>query len=304
VGIVACEHGLERSTEPNACAARTRWSATVRCDSAALGAEEASVELSEIRVHPIKSLRGVTVDEARVLPAGLEHDRRWMLVDQSGTFVSQREEPRLACLGVELVEGGYRVTSEGDELVVPRTHEGPRVRVHVWGTALAAVVYEPGGTFFSDRLGRPLRLVCLPDDVVRTIVGERGRPGDRVSFADAFPYLLIGQASLDLLNTRLPAPPLPMTRFRPNFVVTGSEPHAEDGWARLRIGSVPFRGVQRCDRCSMTTIDPITGDKGLEPLRTLASYRREDGKVWFGMNLVPDAEGRVRVGDEVEVVDE
>lgn len=258
------------------------------------------MQLSEIRVHPIKSLRGVVVTEARVLPAGLAHDRRWMLVDEDGRFVSQREEPGLARLGMELVDGGYRVTSDAAALVVPVSHEGPRVRVQVWSAEVEAAVYEPGGAFFSRAIGRPLRLVYLPDDVVRD-AGSHARPGDRVSFADAYPYLVIGQASLDLLNAKQPGPPLPMTRFRPNFVVTGSEPHAEDGWARVRIGEVWFRGAGRCDRCVMTTLDPLTGEKGPEPLRTLASYRREDGKVWFGQNLVPEGDGVVRVGDAVLV---
>jgi uncharacterized protein YcbX len=260
------------------------------------------VKLSEIRVHPIKSLRGVAVASAQVLPAGLEHDRRWMLVDEDGTFVSQREEPRLARLGVELVDGGYRVTGEdGEALVVPGSHDGPRVAVRVWSSELEAVVHEAGAAFFSRQLGRSLRLVHLPDDVVRP-AGSAAQAGDRVSFADAYPYLVIGQGSLDLLNTRVPTP-LPMTRFRPNFVVTGTEPHAEDRWARVRIGDVEFRGPKRCDRCVMTTVDPITGEKGVEPLRTLAGYRREDGKIWFGMNLVPDGNGRVSVGDAVEVLE-
>lgn len=259
-----------------------------------------AMQLSEIRVHPIKSLRGVAVAAARVLPAGLEHDRRWMLVDERGRFVSQREDARLARFDVALVDGGYRVTLDGDALVVPSAHAGPRAPVTVWSAEVEAAVYEPGGAFFSERLGRPLRLVHLPDDVVRA-VGQPAQPEDRVSFADGYPYLLIGQASLDGLNARFPGPPLPMTRFRPNFVVRGSEPHAEDGWARLRIGEVGFRGVVRCDRCVMTTIDPATGDRGPEPLRTLASYRRESGKVWFGMNLVADAEGWAHVGDEVVV---
>lgn len=258
------------------------------------------MQLSEIRVHPIKSLRGVAVAAARVRPAGLEHDRRWMVVDERGRFVSQREEPGLARLGMELVDGGYRVTSGDAALVVPVSHDGPRARVQVWSTELEAVVYEPGGAQLSAWLGRPLRLVYMPDDVVRD-AGSHARPGDRVSLADAYPYLLIGQASLDRLNATQPGPPLPMTRFRPNFVVTGSEPHAEDAWARLRIGEVAFRGVARCDRCVMTTVDPLTGEKGPEPLRTLATYRREDGKVWFGQNLVPDGEGTVRVGDAVRV---
>jgi uncharacterized protein YcbX len=223
-------------------------------------------------------------------------------VDETGRFVSQREDARLALVDVALEDGEYRVTLDGHALRVPWVHDGPRARVQVWSAELTAVVHEPGGAFFSARLGRSLRLVYLPDDVVRAVT-THGRPGDRVSFADAFPYLLVGQASLDLLNSRLPGPSLPMTRFRPNLVVTGSEPHAEDGWARLRIGDVPFRGAKRCDRCVMTTIDPATATRGPEPLRTLATYRREHGKVWFGMSLVADGEGWLRVGDEV-VVDE
>jgi uncharacterized protein len=261
---------------------------------------DASMELSEIVVYPIKSLRGVSVPRARVRPAGLEHDRRFMLVDEGGRFVSQREDARLALGDVAIVDDGYAVTLAGATLVVPWAHEGPRARVRVWSAEVEAAVHEPGSAFFSEWLGRPLRLVRLPDDVVRP-AGSRARPEDRVSFADAYPYLLIGQASLDGLNERIGGVPLPMARFRPNLVVRGAEPHAEDGWARLRIGDVGFRGVKRCDRCVMTTIDPATGDKGPEPLRTLASYRREDGKVWFGMNLVPDGEGFVHVGDAVVV---
>jgi uncharacterized protein YcbX len=256
------------------------------------------MELSAIHVYPIKSLRGVAVARARVLPAGLEHDRRWMLVDEDGRFVSQREDTRLALVDVELVEGGYRVTMGGPALVVPQAHAGPRVRVRVWDSQVEAAVHDEGSAWFSAQLGRALRLVYMPDDVVRSVEAP-GRAEDRVSFADAFAYLLIGQASLDHLNARLSDSPLPMTRFRPNLVVTGSEPHAEDGWTRVRIGEVGFRGVKRCDRCVVTTIDPATGNKGVEPLRTLATYRREDGKVWFGAHLVAQSDGWLRVGDEV-----
>lgn len=275
------------------------------------------MQLSAIHVYPIKSLRGLAVTAARAGAAGLEHDRRWMLVDDDGRFVSLREEPSLARLTVEGVDDGHRVTAPSDALIVPTTHEGTRIPVRVWASTISAVVHEPGSAFFSAYLQRALRLVYLPDDVVRA-AGHRARPGDRVSLADAYPYLLIGQASLDGLNARLGGPPLPMSRFRPNLVVSGSEAHAEDGWARLRIGAVPFVGVKLCDRCVMTTVDPWTGDKGVEPLRELAKYRKADpeghvgsfgrveketrgNKVWFGMNLVPDEEGELRVGDEVVV---
>lgn len=257
------------------------------------------VRLSGIFVHPIKSLRGVAVAAARAGVMGLRHDRRWMLVDETGRLVSQRDEPGLARLSVALGEGGTRVATPGGEaLWVPERHEGLRVRVQVWSAEVGAVVHEEGSAFFSTHMRRPLRLVWLPDDEVRP-AGGAARPGDRVSLADTAPYLILGQASLRALDERVRRLDLPITRFRPNLVVEGGQPHAEDEWATVRIGSVRFRGLGRCDRCVMTTIDPITGDKGVEPLRTLAGYRRWDGKVWFGAWFVSEDEGWLRVGDAV-----
>lgn len=260
------------------------------------------MHLSEIRVYPVKSLRGVAVEAACVRPDGLEHDRRWMLVDEAGRFVSQREEPRLARFEVTLEAEGHRVGWGDEALLLPVEHDGPRTRVTVWRDALTAAVHAPGSAFFSAALGRPLRLVHLPSDVVRP-AGTLGRPSDRVALADSFPFLLIGQGSLDGLNARLPGAPLPMSRFRPNLVVAGARPHAEDGWAALRIGAAAFRVAERCDRCAMTTLDPTTGERGPEPLRTLASYRRWDGSVWFGVHLLAerDEAAVVRVGDAVHV---
>jgi uncharacterized protein YcbX len=131
---------------------------------------------------------------------------------------------------------------------------------------------------------------------------ERARPGDVVSFADGYPFLVISEASLSDLNSRLETP-LVMERFRPNIVVSGVPAYAEDTFRHVRFGEVGFRAVKRCDRCSVTTIDPETGARGKEPLRTLATYRREDGKVWFGMNLIHDAEGTLSVGDLVHETD-
>jgi len=256
-----------------------------------------SARLAGLWVHPIKSLRGVAVPRLQVRPAGPRHDRRWMLVDERGTFVTQRTVHRLALAEVALAEEGYRVAVEAGSVLVPETLEGPRVPVRVWSDAVQGVVHAEGSALLSDWLGQPLRLIYLPDDVVRP-AGDHA-PGARVSLADAYPYLLIGQASLDDLNARIEGPPMTMSRFRPNLVAEGSAPFAEDGWSALRIGEVEFVGVKRCDRCVLTTVDPETGQTGPEPLRTLATYRREQGKVWFGMNLVPRGEGVLAVGDPI-----
>ncbi|MCX4245316.1 MOSC domain-containing protein [Paraliomyxa miuraensis] len=258
------------------------------------------MKLSAIHVYPIKSLRGVSVRAARTRVGGLEHDRRWMLVDEAGTFVTQREDPALARLTVGLFDGGIRVGATGEAIEIPLQHDGPRVGVRVWRSSLEAIEHEAGSAFFSRYLRRPLRLVYQPADALR-VVQDSTRPGDRVSLADSEALLLVGQGSIDGLNERVREPALPVTRFRPNLVVEGAPPHAEDAWATVRIGAIGLRGVGRCSRCVMTTLDPLSGDKGVEPLRTLAEYRREHGKVWFGAYFVADDHGWLRVGDEVVV---
>lgn len=256
-----------------------------------------ALRLRGLFVYPIKSLRGIAVAEAEVRAAGLRHDRRWMVVDEQGRAVTQRTEPRLAWAEMSMTDEGYRVTTPAGSVVVPPTLEGSRVPASVWKASVEVVVHPEASALLSGWLGHPLRLVHLPEDFVRA-VGPHA-PDARVSLADGHPYLVIGEASLADLNARIDGPALPMARFRPNFVVEGSEAYAEDGWAGVRIGALRFRGVKRCDRCVMTTLDPKTGEAGDEPLRTLATYRREHGKVWFGMHLVPEGDGTVRVGDPV-----
>jgi uncharacterized protein YcbX len=141
-------------------------------------------------------------------------------------------------------------------------------------------------------------LLYMPDSERRAVNPNRARPGDIVSFADAYPLLLISEASLAALNQRLDAP-VEMRRFRPNLVISGCEPYAEDGFSALSIGPLTFRGVKRCERCVVTTVDPATAEQGKEPLRTLARYRQSEGKVWFGMNLIHDGPGTLRLGDPV-----
>lgn len=249
----------------------------------------ARVRVTALYVYPVKGCGGVAVDAAVATARGLDGDRRWMVTDDSGRFVTQREHPRLALVRCELRADALALRAPGvADCVLPRAATGgARVDVTVWGDRVAARADAAGGAFFSAVLGQPCRAVYMPDDQARG------------SFADAYPFLLATEASLAELNRRLPAP-IPMRRFRPNIVVTGTEPFAEDAWRDLAIAGARFDLPKGCDRCSVTTVDPDTAETGPEPLRTLATFRKRDGKVWFGMNLaLRDGGGRLRVGDAV-----
>lgn len=259
--------------------------------------------VSALYVYPIKACRGVRVTAWPVVERGFEADRRWMIVDESGTFVTQREVPRLALVRTAFEgEASVRVDAPGlTPLMLPRSYEVEAVRsVRLWCDRSLGCTHAEGSAWFSRYLGAPHELVYMPDAQRRQVNPARARASDIVSFADGYPFLLISEASLDALNQRLAAP-VSMERFRPNIVVTGIEPFAEDEFAHVRLGELGFRGVKRCDRCSVTTVDLETGERGKEPLRTLATFRLWDSKVWFGMNLIHDGPGLLRVGDSVHV---
>jgi uncharacterized protein YcbX len=263
------------------------------------------MRLAAIHLHPVKSARGIPVSQAEVGPSGLRYDRRWMIVDRSGRFVSQREDPRLGRIAPRLDEVGERLrlrAGGAGELALPlRPGPGEPRAVTIWDDeVIARDCGDAAAEWLATVLGGPYRLVVLPDDAVRPVDPAYARPGDRVSFADGFPYLLASEASLEDLERRA-GTRLTMARFRPNLVVAGSAPFAEDGWSRIRVGAVPFRVAKPCARCVVPTLDPDTQEAGAEPLRTLATYRKVDGKVMFGQNLLPDGGGVIRVGDAVEV---
>jgi len=266
------------------------------------------MELTEINIYPIKSTRRIALDESDVLPRGLPWDRRWMLVDAQGKFMTARKHPTLAVVETRLDDATLHVSVTGQpELVLPlQTEARDFTKVTIWRDQCDAI---PAGAdadaWFSDYLGVECHLVQMSDDRVRGVDPDYGNPGDEVSFADGFPMLLITEASLNDLNTRLEHP-VSMRRFRPNLVVDGDRPYAEDNWHRIRIGEVEFEGVKNCSRCIFTTIDPDTGIKNpaTEPLRTLSQYRRRpEGGVYFGQNLIPRSGGKVRVGDKIELID-
>ena len=265
------------------------------------GAE--NVALSGLYVYPIKSCAGISLDSAELSSTGLRHDRRWMLVDETGEFMSQRAHPGMALISTHLSTEHLTVAAPSmPDLQIPLhpTKEN-LIDVSVWGDASkGALAGEEANRWFGRFLQFPCRLVSKPDDDPRLVDSIYAECGDYVSFADGFAFLLISEASLEDLNTRL-EDPLPMNRFRPNFVVKGCDPYAEDGWGHLRIGDVSFRVAEACPRCAITTTDQKTGTRGKEPLRTLATYRKSDGEVFFGRNLIHDALGTVRVGDPVEI---
>jgi hypothetical protein len=265
----------------------------------------AAPHLRDLYVYPLKGAGGVRVERMPLDGFGPRHDRRWMVVDPDGVFVSQREEAKLALVRTA-IEGDVLVlsTRTGSVLRIPAANDiGPRVQVRIWSDTTAAVdTGDDASDWLSETLGRPLRLVYMPDDSVRPVHPSFGRPGDRVGFADAFPFLLLSQAALGALNGKL-AVPLPMNRFRPNLVVDGVEPHAEDGWKRISIGDIALDIVKPCARCLVTTTDQATGERGVEPLRTLATYRKVGSHVMFGQNAIHRGQGTLRVGDAVRVLE-
>jgi uncharacterized protein len=268
--------------------------------------------LSEINIYPIKSLGGISLRAARIERRGLEFDRRWMLVDENNKFLTQREFPKMATLAVKILQDGLQVSGNGaGEISIPPEPAGQETEtVQIWRSRCRARIYEnPINEWFSDVLQTNCRLALMPEETHRKVnYFYAVKRDDHVSFADGYPFLLIGENSLADLNSRLEEP-LPMNRFRPNFVVSGAEAFAEDIWKRVKIGESIFHLVKPCARCVITTIDQATGEKdGKEPLKTLASYRIPKRsikkKILFGQNLIAENEGKVvKVGDKVAVIE-
>jgi hypothetical protein len=260
-----------------------------------------SLHLTEINIYPIKSARGISLPSAQIADRGLELDRRWMVVNEEGHFLTQRTIPKMALIHVALGNDRLSITSRAlSELSVPvRTNPGRMLRVQIWQDSLDAIdVGQDAASWFTEFLGVRCRLVQMPDNPSRFIDRRYAAANTPVSFADAFPLLLISQMSLNDLNARL-AEPVPMNRFRPNLVVDGTTAFEEDSWRTLRIGSSLFRVAKPCARCTVPTVDQNTGEAGKEPIRTLSTYRTRDSKVYFGQNLIHESCGFIKVGDIV-----
>jgi len=264
-----------------------------------------SMHLSSLYRFPLKSAAGESLQRCASDSLGLLGDRRWMVVAAgTGRFLTQRVLPRMALLQAHWQgDTALKLAAPGMPELLVRVPDDKTMRcVQVWSAN--PVVPDAGETaaaWLSDVLGQACRLVYLPEDDGIQVDLDYARLGERTAFSDGFPFLLIGQASLDDLARRV-GRPLEMLRFRPNLVVSGAEPYAEDGWKRIRIGQLTFRVVKPCSRCVIPTLDPATGERApdREPLNTLLSYRKGPGGVFFGQNLIAEGRGELELGMPVE----
>lgn len=288
------------------------------------------MHISEINIYPIKSLKGISVEAATVEERGLRYDRRWMLTTPDGMFFTQREFPQMATLSVWFEEDGVGLGVAADrfgEVFVPfEPDTGKRQQVMIWQSTCAGVIYGAAlNEWFSDVLATNCQLVYMPDDSRRNVRELFNKNDDIVSFADGYPLMALSEATLEDLNRRLletdksVRTPLPMNRFRPNIVISGSKSFAEDDWQTIRIGDAIFRTTKPCERCVITTVDQSKGEfTGKEPLKTLASYRMardvmpgrleslgiNENAVIFGQNLIAESTGKtITKGDEIEVLE-
>lgn len=262
------------------------------------------LELSEINLYPVKSCGGYSVPRVTLDRFGPSGDRRWMIVDPQGQFLSQRDHPQMALVQARLDGANVLSLVHGEaqlQLAAP-TASGARRQVQVWGDEVSALdAGDTAASWLSDRLQRACRLVYMPAESRRLVDTAYAADGQTVGFADAFPLLLISRASLDELNRRLPSP-VPMNRFRPNLVVSGARPFAEDSWRRLRIGGLELAVVKPCARCVIPSIDQATARRDPTINRVLADFRRIDRQIMFGQNLLYSSFGELAVGQPVELL--
>ena len=263
--------------------------------------------ISELHIYPIKSLRGISVKSTKVTDRGFEYDRRWMLVDHFGGFMTQREYPQMALINVEIDDKGLNVYHRNRKNL--RKHFIPLnisksnvITVPIWDdTCSALLVGSDSDKWFSEALDVECKLVYQPFESRRTVDQKYAKENALVSFADGYPFLIISQASLDDLNSKLDEP-LPMNRFRPNIVFTGGDPYQEDNMKTFKVGNIIFYGVKPCARCAIITTNQETAERLHEPLKTLATFRKFENKVLFGMNLLHEGNGKVNVGDKIEIL--
>ena len=266
------------------------------------------MKLTEINIYPIKSMGGISLKEATVLPAGLQYDRRWLLLDGEGKFMTQRNLPEMARVKFEWNENGFIADYLGGNFgsinipfAIPDT---PIFTTQVWDDQVTASSMQGDiNNWFAEVFKQKCQLVRIEENAVRK--STKGTPDKISSFADITPFLIIGEASLNDLNSRLETP-IPMSRFRPNFVFSDGRPFEEDDWHNYKIGGVRFKKYKKCGRCKVTTIDQETGVKmSEEPLETLGKYRKEDRQLNFGMRaFLGDGQGEavIKINDEVKIM--
>jgi uncharacterized protein YcbX len=262
--------------------------------------------VSQLFIYPIKSLGGIEVSSAEVDNRGLKNDRRWMLVDDNNRFMTQRENLKMALL---------KTTINNDLIIISNKHKSEehihipiaisnskKIRVRVWDDDCDVLEADSSiNNWFTHQLGQECKLVYMPEDSLR-IVDTNYASGEEITgFTDGYPILLVGQASLDDLNSRLEEK-LPINRFRPNIVFSGGKPYEEDEMEQFIINGIHFFGVKLCARCVITTIDQDKAEKNKEPLKTFSTYRQLNHKIYFGQNLLHKGDGTIHIHDSIEVL--
>ena len=263
-----------------------------------------NLTVSGLSIYPVKSCREVKKDSTLVEEFGLKNDRRWMVVDTNGVMLTQRKIARMCLIQPEVTETGLVLsTATMDNLYVEIPSGNQKINVKVWADHCQAFdAGDEAASWLSQVLSTTCRLVYFPDNEFRQVDLDYANEGDKIAFSDGFPLLLISQASLDDLNQRL-STPITMNRFRPNIVIAGCKPFAEDSWKKIRIGDITFCIVKPCSRCVIPSINIETAEREGEPTKTLARYRKRDNKIFFGQNVIADGIGIIDVGMPVEIIE-
>lgn len=266
---------------------------------------DATFRVAALFRYPLKSAAGISCHEVELDRFGVRNDRRWMIIDPTGVPVTQREAPHLARLRARSSPEGLHLDWEDGaaRITVARPERAtPRFPVNIWGDALQLpLADEAVNAWLTAHLDLDARLAWMPDDVDRPVNPRYAKADDRTSLTDGYPLHIIGSGSMADLNDRLEQP-VGVERFRPNVYIDGPPAFDEDSWANVKIGGSALRVVKPCPRCAITTVDPATGSRGKEPLRTLSTYRKREGGVMFGQNALHQGTGTLRVGDSVEVL--
>ena len=261
--------------------------------------------LSQLNIYPLKSAGGISLENSIPEARGLAHDRRWMVIDDSGQFISQRTSPNMALINTSLSTQTLNLNAPGmSKICLPLFPlDGESQQVKIWGDLCEAwTANQQAKTWISEYIRKSCTIVYMPDHSNRLVDTDYTFGENQVAFSDGFPLLLISEASLNDLNSRL-TESVTMERFRPNLVVKHTEPYEEDSWKKIIIGDCEFNVVKPCSRCILTTVDPDNGKfSGKEPLQTLATYRNMNGKVMFGQNLIMTKKGKLKLGMKVEVI--
>ncbi len=264
------------------------------------------LSVSELFIYPVKSLGGIKVNSVQLTDRGFQYDRRWMLVDEQHRFLSQREQPAMALLQTSLCDDGVVVAKKQEpqnKITIPFAATATeKMQVQVWDDLCDAyAVSNEHDAWFSAALQIKCRLVHMPDETLRKVDNRYAFDNEITSFSDGYPVLIIGQSSLDDLNSRLEEK-ISVNRFRPNIVFTGGGAYGEDEMEEFEINGMLFYGVKLCARCVVTTIEQSNAVKGKEPLKTLSAYRQRDNKIYFGQNVLYRGNGTISIGDSITII--